>query len=80
MHLAGSQLSFLMFILCLYVAEAVAVHLRSNRGVLLAQTGAVCAEEFTWMQNSLSQSPCLVAAFVVGACASGGKYSESEHR
>jgi len=34
----------------------------------LIQSEAVCAATFTWSQNSKSQSPCLVAAYVSGSC------------
>ncbi|TFK71697.1 hypothetical protein BDN72DRAFT_856009 [Pluteus cervinus] len=36
-----------------------------------AQTAAVCSSDFVWMQNGLQQSPCLVAAFSLGACTNG---------
>ncbi|TDL22385.1 hypothetical protein BD410DRAFT_788655 [Rickenella mellea] len=38
------------------------------RGV---QTPAVCLNDFAWMDNSESQSPCLVAAWLLGACQGG---------
>ncbi|KAG8822777.1 hypothetical protein FRC17_009466 [Serendipita sp. 399] len=36
-----------------------------------ATTTAICAQEFDWMQNTAGQSPCLVAAYLQGACGSG---------
>lgn len=41
----------------------------------LIQTEAVCQEQFGWMDNSLEQSPCLIAAFLLGACTSGSAYT-----
>ncbi|KAF9490283.1 hypothetical protein BDN71DRAFT_200431 [Pleurotus eryngii] len=32
------------------------------------QTDAVCDTSFSWAQNHLQQSPCLVAAYLNGAC------------
>ncbi|KAG9039682.1 hypothetical protein FS837_000935 [Tulasnella sp. UAMH 9824] len=32
------------------------------------ETAAVCEGSFGWMNNSRSQSPCLVAAYLAGAC------------
>jgi len=34
------------------------------------QTEAVCMPSFSWMFNSLVQSPCVVASYLEGACAS----------
>lgn len=36
-----------------------------------AQTSAVCQDGFGWMSNSRAQSPCLVAAYLEGACGTG---------
>lgn len=55
-------------------ASAVGGHilnLRRSPSSFLAQTTAACLGQYTWMQNSKGQSPCLVAAYVNGACASG---------
>jgi len=38
-------------------------------------TDAQCLEQFSWMRNSLGQSPCLVDAFVEGACHSDEQWS-----
>ncbi|KIM63769.1 hypothetical protein SCLCIDRAFT_1213929 [Scleroderma citrinum Foug A] len=32
------------------------------------QSAVVCLSDFAWMNNSIGQNPCLVAAFVLGAC------------
>lgn len=37
------------------------------------QTQAVCQEQFGWMDNALEQSPCLIAAFLLGACTDGSE-------
>jgi len=36
--------------------------------VLSAQTGAVCTGDYAWADNSKGDSPCLLAAKVLGAC------------
>ncbi|TDL22384.1 hypothetical protein BD410DRAFT_259218 [Rickenella mellea] len=36
------------------------------------QTEAVCITGFSWMNNGLGQSPCLSAAFALGACMNDG--------
>lgn len=36
-----------------------------------ATTTAVCGSNFDWMDNSRAQSPCLIAAYLQGACGSG---------
>ncbi|KAI6109518.1 hypothetical protein EDD16DRAFT_673721 [Pisolithus croceorrhizus] len=38
------------------------------------QTTVVCPSQYNWMDNSKSQNPCLVAAYVQGVC-SGGQFS-----
>lgn len=43
----------------------VPLHVRS------AQTSAVCTASYAWMQNSQQDSPCLLAAEVIGACHGG---------
>ncbi|KDQ30172.1 hypothetical protein PLEOSDRAFT_1088286 [Pleurotus ostreatus PC15] len=47
------------------------------------QTDAVCDSSFSWAQNHLQQSPCLVAAYVNGACGSNSytvrKLNNSSH-
>lgn len=40
------------------------------------QTGAVCTSDFQWATNSQHLSPCLVAAFVIGACNSDSGFSQ----
>ncbi|KIM62175.1 hypothetical protein SCLCIDRAFT_120442 [Scleroderma citrinum Foug A] len=35
------------------------------------QSTVVCLSDFAWMNNSIGQDPCLVAAFVLGACTGG---------
>ncbi|KAG8827749.1 hypothetical protein FRC19_000758 [Serendipita sp. 401] len=40
-------------------------------GAQQATTTAVCGNQFNWMQNDRSQSPCLVAAYLQGACGIG---------
>jgi len=35
------------------------------------QTSAICDPSFSWMDNSLAQSPCYVAAYVQSACGTG---------
>jgi len=35
------------------------------------QTNATCFPSYSWMSNSKGQSPCLVAAYVMGACYNG---------
>jgi hypothetical protein len=47
--------------------------LRRSPVSYLAQTTALCESQYSWMQNSKGQSPCLVAAFVEGACAADSK-------
>ncbi|KAK2459786.1 hypothetical protein APHAL10511_008218 [Amanita phalloides] len=45
-----------------------------GRSVLLTRsviTQAVCSSQYSWMSNSDGQSPCLVAAQLSGACATG---------
>lgn len=37
------------------------------------QTNATCVSDFKWMDNSLQQTPCLVAAYAMGACLNGGE-------
>lgn len=37
----------------------------------LSQTSAVCLPVYSWMNNSLAQSPCLVAAYLEGNCGTG---------
>lgn len=37
-----------------------------------AQTEATCLVQFSWLVNFEQQSPCLVAANLLGACAGGG--------
>ncbi|KAF8843546.1 hypothetical protein BDN67DRAFT_1008735, partial [Paxillus ammoniavirescens] len=42
---------------------------------VVAQTSnAVCLTSFNWMDNSKGQNPCLVAAYLQGAC-NGGQFS-----
>ncbi|KAH8107849.1 hypothetical protein BXZ70DRAFT_912976 [Cristinia sonorae] len=43
--------------------------------VAAQETDAVCKEQFSWMRNSLGQNPCLVEAFVEGACHEDGDWS-----
>ncbi|KAI6005670.1 hypothetical protein EDD15DRAFT_661020 [Pisolithus albus] len=38
------------------------------------QTTASCLSQFSWMDNSKNQNPCLIAAYVQGAC-SGGQFT-----
>ena len=38
------------------------------RSEFIIQTSAVCSDEYSWMENHLEQSPCLVASYVLGAC------------
>jgi hypothetical protein len=59
---------------CMTIAEP--VYSTLGHPELVAQTGAVCADEFSWMQNHLDQSPCLVVAFVLGACNSDRTLSD----
>lgn len=35
------------------------------------QSQATCLNSFDWMDNSLSQSPCIVAAYLLSSCAGG---------
>ncbi|KAL4067924.1 hypothetical protein V8B97DRAFT_2021726 [Scleroderma yunnanense] len=35
------------------------------------QTTAVCLSQYNWMDNSKTQNPCLIAAYVQGVCSSG---------
>ncbi|KIO25774.1 hypothetical protein M407DRAFT_207556 [Tulasnella calospora MUT 4182] len=44
---------------------------RTNFALVFAQTEAVCQDNFGWMNNSRTQSPCLVAAYLEGACGTG---------
>lgn len=37
------------------------------------QSSALCIDEFSWMSNSVNQSPCLVAAWLLSQCAGGGE-------
>ncbi|KAJ3552377.1 hypothetical protein NM688_g4181 [Phlebia brevispora] len=37
-------------------------------------TEAVCRSTYSWMSNSLDQSPCLVAAYAQGACTTNGNW------
>jgi len=41
----------------------------------LFQSNATCLSSFDWAINSLNQSPCLVAAYLQGACFAGGQHS-----
>ncbi|KAI5122719.1 hypothetical protein M0805_009772 [Coniferiporia weirii] len=45
----------------------------SSSGVMRrsAQSVAVCIDNFDWMDNSLRQSPCLVAAYLLAECVGG---------
>ena len=43
---------------------------RVKRGVT---SEASCTSSFSWMQNSLKQDPCLVAAYLQSECASGSE-------
>ncbi|KAF8642872.1 hypothetical protein AX16_009378 [Volvariella volvacea WC 439] len=36
-----------------------------------AQTSALCQFDFAWLDNQKAQTPCLVAAYALGACAEG---------
>ncbi|KAF8337687.1 hypothetical protein F5887DRAFT_984458 [Amanita rubescens] len=48
--------------------------LAHGRSVLLprgATTNATCGTQFSWMQNSQGQSPCLLASILSGACSTG---------
>ncbi|OCH92213.1 hypothetical protein OBBRIDRAFT_791448 [Obba rivulosa] len=38
-------------------------------------TNATCMSEFSWLDNSLGQSSCLVAAYAMGACGSGDTWN-----
>ncbi|KAG9318849.1 hypothetical protein JVU11DRAFT_954 [Chiua virens] len=42
--------------------------------VVAQTTTAVCLSSFNWMDNSKTQNPCLVAAFLQGAC-NGGEFT-----
>ena len=38
------------------------------------QSQALCSQEFSWMDNSLSQSPCNVAGYLLAQCANGSEF------
>ncbi|PVG03243.1 hypothetical protein CPB86DRAFT_804233 [Serendipita vermifera] len=44
---------------------------RSTVSAQSVNTTAVCSSEFEWMNNPRGQSPCLVAAYLQGACGTG---------
>ncbi|KAL5512173.1 hypothetical protein ACEPAG_3458 [Sanghuangporus baumii] len=58
-----------LYMLAIMLLNARTVYTRSiqfdRRG---ATTDAVCTSEFAWMNNSKSQSPCLVAAYLLAPC------------
>jgi len=62
--LALTMLSSLTF-------AVVFVTLLIRGGSAQSQTNATCLASFGWANNSLGQSPCLVAAYLQGACDSG---------
>ncbi|KAF8427665.1 hypothetical protein L210DRAFT_994990 [Boletus edulis BED1] len=49
-------------------------------GPAVAQfTNAICLSSFDWMTNSKGQNPCLVSAYLVGACVAGGCIVDALH-
>ncbi|KAF8122163.1 hypothetical protein EV363DRAFT_1156451 [Boletus edulis] len=62
---SGNTLSSLLTIL------AVRLLFVGPLGVLGQSTDAVCEPSFSWMENSMNQNPCSVAAYLGGACVAG---------
>ncbi|KIN93564.1 hypothetical protein M404DRAFT_501237 [Pisolithus tinctorius Marx 270] len=44
--------------------------------VTAQQTTVECSSEYNWMENTMNQNPCLVAAYLLSVC-SGGSYTVS---
>ncbi|KAG8217877.1 hypothetical protein J3R82DRAFT_6043 [Butyriboletus roseoflavus] len=43
-------------------------------GILAQTTNATCQSSFNWMDNTLSQNPCLISAYLQAAC-NGGQFT-----
>ncbi len=66
--------TFVSAVCALYVGGASARILDKRNG----QSSAICLDEFSWMDNSIGQQPCLVAAWLLSQCA-GGSELKSAH-
>ncbi|EGN94127.1 hypothetical protein SERLA73DRAFT_188716 [Serpula lacrymans var. lacrymans S7.3] len=42
-----------------------------RRSEFAAVTGVICSSSFSWMNNEKGQSPCMVVAYIEGACTEG---------
>ena len=54
--------------------------LEQGRDILqarIATTEANCGSQYSWMDNTQSQSPCYLASLLSAPCTGGGEYSES---
>ncbi|KIM34553.1 hypothetical protein M408DRAFT_98001 [Serendipita vermifera MAFF 305830] len=54
-----------------FFAGLIATLLGGSQVLAQIQTEATCAASFSWQENSLNQSPCLIAAYLQGACSAG---------